>query len=63
MQKEDVVVFYNVVFNEQSMPQIMESIKVDKNLKVELQYMGNPVPLPPWFVTLSRCKIKSLNTT
>ena len=36
MQKEDVV-FYNVVFNEQSMPQIMESIKVDKNLKVELQ--------------------------
>ena len=31
------------------MPQIKESIKVDENLRVELQYMGNPVPLPPWF--------------
>ena len=28
----------------------MESIKVDENMRVELQYMGNPVPLPPWFV-------------
>ena len=59
MQKEDVV-FYNVVFNEQSMPQIMESIKVDKNLKVELQYMGNPVPLPPWFVTCRDAKLNHL---
>ena len=31
------------------MPQIKENIKVDENLRVELQYMGNPVPLPPWF--------------
>ena len=29
----------------------MEIINVDKNLEVEFQYMGNPVPLP-----------KSLNT-
>ena len=60
MQKEDVVVFYNVVFNEQSMPQIMESNKVDKNLKVELQYMGNPIPRPPWFVTCRNAKLKQL---
>ena len=60
MQKEDVVVFYNVVFNEQSVPQIMESIKVDKNLKVELQYMGNPVPLPPWFVICRDAKLNYL---
>ena len=31
MEKENVIVFYNVVFNEQSMPQIMESIKVNEN--------------------------------
>ena len=60
MQKEDVV-FYNVVFNEQSMPQIMESIKVEKNLKVELEYMGNPVPLPPWFVTCCDAKLNHLH--
>ena len=62
MQKEDVVVFYNIVFNERSMPQIMESIKVDKNLKVELQYMGNSVPLPPWFVTCRDAKLNHLTT-
>ena len=62
MQKENVVVFYNVVFNEQSMPQIMETIKVDKNLKVELQCMGNPVPLPPWFVTCCDAKLNHLTT-
>ena len=38
----------------------MESIKVDENLKVELQYMGNPVPLPPWFVSCLDAKINQL---
>ena len=33
------------------MSQIMESIKV------ELQYMGNPVPLPPWFLTCRGAKL------
>ena len=39
MKKENVIVFDNLRFNEQSMSQIMESIYVDKKLKVELQNM------------------------
>ena len=30
-------------------PVILESIKIDKN-HVKLQYKGNPLPLPHWFV-------------
>ena len=30
-------------------PVILESIKVDKNLHVQLQYNGHAVPLPTWF--------------
>ena len=51
MKTSNAILYYNIVFHEESMmPQIMESIKVDENMRVELQYMGNPVPLPPWFV-------------
>ena len=39
MKKENVIVFDNLRFNEQSLSQIMESIYVDKKLKVELQNM------------------------
>ena len=29
---------------------MLESIKIDSNLHVQLQYNGDPIPLPPWFV-------------
>ena len=61
MRTETAIVYYNVVFGEESMmPQIMESIKIDENLRVELQYMGNPVPLPPWFVMCRDAKLNHL---
>ena len=32
-----------------SFPVILESIKIDKHLHVQLQYNGHAVPLPAWF--------------
>ena len=57
---EECIVFFNLVFDDSTgFPHIFESIKVDKNLHVQLQYNGNPMPLPAWFTkgrdaTLSR---------
>ena len=31
-------------------PKILESIKVDDDLHVQLQYNSMPLPLPLWFV-------------
>ena len=50
MVHQDAIVFYNVVFNEAMMPKIFECIKVSKEMHVALEYKGNPVPLPTWFV-------------
>ena len=39
--------FYNLVFDKETkFPKILESIKVDSDLHVQLQYNGIPVPLP-----------------
>ena len=43
---------YRLEFDEQSkFPTILESIKVDTNLHGQLQFNGNTVPLPPWFIS------------
>ena len=34
---------------ETNFPHIFEAIKVDKDLHVQLQYEGTPLPLPQWF--------------
>ena len=61
MKMDTAVVYYNVEFRETNMmPQILESIKIDKNLKVELQYKGNPIPLPSWFVRCRDAKVNNL---
>lgn len=44
----DHVVFFNLSYVD-GFPVILESIKVDKNLNVQLQFNGHPVPLPAWF--------------
>ena len=47
----ECIVFYNLVFDpDTGFPNIFESIRVDTELHVQLQYNGNHVPLPPWFV-------------
>ena len=51
MVHQDAIIYYNVVFHEDTMmPKIHESIKVSKDMHVTLEYEGNPVPLPTWFV-------------
>ena len=45
------IIFFHLSYDETTgFPIILESIKIDKNLHVELQYNGHPLPLPPWFV-------------
>ena len=42
--------FYLVFDDETKFAKILESIKVDDDLHVQLQYNGMPLPLPQWFV-------------
>ena len=44
----DHIVFFNLSYVD-GFPVILESIKVDKSLHVQLQYNGHAVPLPAWF--------------
>ena len=48
---DNSILFYRIVFDEKTQfPSILESIKVDSEVHVQLRYTGDPVPLPPWFV-------------
>ena len=59
---EKGVVFYNIVFNEQTyFPTILESITVDADLNVQLQYKGTPLPLPSWFVKGHNAKLDKIS--
>ena len=50
-KSDDSIVFYRINFDiVTKFPAIHEAIKIDKNLHVQLEYNGNPVPLPVWFV-------------
>ena len=43
--------YFHLVFDDGTkFPKILESIKVDDNLHVQLQYNSMPLPLPLWFV-------------
>ena len=54
----DYILFYRIEFNEATgFPRICESIKVDSELHVQLQYNGDPVPLPPWFIKGRNAKL------
>ena len=47
---ENHILMYNLCFdNLTGFPAIQEAIKIDSELHLQLQYRGNPVPLPPWF--------------
>ena len=44
---DDCVLYYNLQFDEKtSFPKVSECIRVDKELHVQLQFSGNPLPLP-----------------
>ena len=44
----DSIVFFNLSYVD-GFPVLLESVKVDKDLHVQLQYNGHPIPLPGWF--------------
>ena len=45
-----VLDFHLVFDKEAKLAKILESIRVDDDLHVQLQYNGMPLPLPQWFV-------------
>ena len=50
-RNENSIIFYRTVFDEKTdFPFICECIKIDADLHVKLQYNGNSLPLPKWFV-------------
>ena len=48
-RRSDCVVYYNLKFDGQNFPKIFETIRIDEQMHVQLQYNGSPVPLPSWF--------------
>ena len=48
---ENCVLYFHLVFDDEAkLAKILESIRVDDDLHVQLQYNGMPLPLPQWFV-------------
>ena len=48
---DDHALLYNLVFDKETkFPKILQSIKVDSDLHIQLQYNGISVPLPQWFL-------------
>ena len=59
-KSNDHALFYNLVFaKETKSPKILEWIKVDSDLHVQLQYNG--IPLPQWFVERHNTRLKKVN--
>ena len=52
----DHIVFYNLSYVD-GFPVVLESIKVDSNLHVQLRYNGHPVPLPAFFTVGRNAKL------
>ena len=61
-KSNDHVLFYDLVFDEKTkFPKILESIRVDLDLHVQLQYNGIPIPLPQWFVQGHNARLKKVS--
>ena len=56
-QHEHHVVFFKLLKNELSIPEVSECIRIDKDLHVKLFYKGSPLPLPQWFRHGRDCKL------
>ena len=48
---DDSVIFYRLVFSENGVPQVKESIRICSDLRVSLTYEGIHIPLPEWLKT------------
>ena len=59
---ENSVIFYRLKFNEVSQfPTVLELIRIDDDLHVQLQYNGIPLPLPSWFVKGHNARLDKLS--
>ena len=59
-KSNDHALFYNLVFDKETkFPKILEWIKVDSDLHVQLQYNG--IPLPQWFVQGHNARLKKVS--
>ena len=49
-RQENHLIYYNLEFDDiTGFPSIRECIKINRELHVELQFKGSPMPLPNWF--------------
>ena len=57
-QDENQIIFYNIIFDHSTnFPAAAKAIKIDKSLRVELQYYSKPVSLPEWFTKGRNAKL------
>ena len=53
----DHIVYYRMQVSELGAPEVMECIRVDRDLHVKLFYKGSPLPLPTWFRHGTNCQL------
>ena len=54
--------FTDFFYEESNATPFVESISVDKDLRVKLHYKGSAIPLPTWFKDINRYKMTSAST-
>ena len=61
-KSKDHIFSCNLGFDEETQFQkILEAIKVDDELNVQLQYSESSIPLPPWFIRGHNAKLNRLS--
>ena len=60
--RENCVVYYRLVFNDDGVPQVKESVKINENLNVALTYEGIHIPLPQWLRSARNAQIRRTNS-
>ena len=56
---DHALMFYRISYDKKTeFPKLLESIKIDENMHVQLQFNGDPVPLPTWFIDHSHGNAK-----
>ena len=59
---DDCIVYYHLKFDEKTkFPRVFESIRIDTELHVQLQYNGTKVPLPDWFHVGRNAKLNRIS--
>ena len=56
--REDYIIIHRIDFHiETHFPSMEECIRIARNLHVQLQCNGNPIPLPQWFIHGNKAKL------